>query len=170
MARLSDYNTYILWVLLQVELRAFCSKHSDVLESSISSHTGDLSLAVGGDSNVANHLPVAVAMNKSPKLMIDGQNGDNDAAHMGTPDTISDKSGVSEVQQIECSNFGVNAKIMSECGDQQQPINVGELEWSSEDVNLYASLDVALLLKKVLVFSCFGAVNSICIQFRLNCK
>ncbi|XP_041013477.1 uncharacterized protein LOC121256681 isoform X7 [Juglans microcarpa x Juglans regia] len=133
-----------------VELRAFCSKHSDVLESSSSSHAGDPSLAVGGDSNVANHLPVAVSVNKSPKLKINGRNGDNDAAHMGTSDTISDKSGDSEVQQIECSNFGVNAKIMLECGDAQQLINVGELERSNEDVNLYASLDVALILKKLI--------------------
>ncbi|KAG2709160.1 hypothetical protein I3760_05G225800 [Carya illinoinensis] len=113
-----------------VELRAFCSKHSDVPESSRSSH--------------------AVSMNKSPKLKIDGRNGDNDAAHMGTPDNISDKSGESEVQQIECSNFGVNAKIMLECGDAQQLFNVGELERSNEDVNLYGSLDVAMILKKLI--------------------
>ncbi|KAG7980875.1 hypothetical protein I3843_05G205300 [Carya illinoinensis] len=113
-----------------VELRAFCLKHSDVPESSSNSH--------------------AVSMNKSPKLKIDGRNGDNDAAHMGTPDNISDKSGDSEVQQIECSNFGVNAKIMLECGDAQQLFNVGELERSNEDVNLYGSLDVALILKKLI--------------------
>lgn len=162
-------KTYLLWIFLQVELRAFCLKHSDVPESSSNSHAGDPSFAVGGDSIVANHLPVAVSMNKSPKLKIDGRNGDNDAAHMGTPDNISDKSGDSEVQQIECSNFGVNAKIMLECGDAQQLFNVGELERSNEDVNLYGSLDVALILKKVLVFARFGAVNSvICIQFRLE--
>uniref|UniRef100_A0A2N9FXG7 PHD-type domain-containing protein n=1 Tax=Fagus sylvatica TaxID=28930 RepID=A0A2N9FXG7_FAGSY len=131
-----------------VELRAFCSKHSDVQDSSSTSRVDDPTVAVGGDSNVANHLPVAVSMNKPHKLKIDCRNGDNIDVHLGTPDA-SDKSGDSELQEIGFSSK-LNTGIMSDCGDAQQLINVGTLERSSEDVNLSDSLNVALILKKLI--------------------
>ncbi|KAE8077390.1 hypothetical protein FH972_015958 [Carpinus fangiana] len=132
-----------------VELRAFCSKHSDVHDSSSSSRAGDPSVAVGGDFNVDNHLPVAVSMNEANKLMIDCQNGDNIAVHLGTPDA-TDKSGDSELQEIGCSDFGLETRVMPECRDSQQLINVGELERSNEDVSLSDSPNVALILKKMI--------------------
>jgi hypothetical protein len=115
-------------------------------------------VAVGGDFNVDNHLPVAVSMNKANKLMIDCQNGDNIAVHLGTPDA-TDKSGDSELQEIGCSDFGSETRVMPECGDAQQLINVGELERSNEDVNLSDSLNVAPILKKVLLCVCMRALK-----------
>lgn len=107
-------------------------------------------MAAGGDFNGANHLPVAASMNEPHKLTIDCQNGDNIAVHLGTPDT-TDKSGDSELQEIGCSDFGLATIVLPECGDAQQLINVGELERSNEDVNLSDSLNVALILKEVLL-------------------
>ncbi|XP_042985932.1 uncharacterized protein LOC122314410 [Carya illinoinensis] len=133
-----------------VELRAFCLKHSDVEDSSNSSHAGDPSVAVGSDSNVANHLPVEVSKNKSHQLKIDCKNGDDHVVHMGTSDTISDKSTDSELQEMGCSNYRLNARILSECGDAQELINVGSLERRNEDVNTSDSLNVALILNKLI--------------------
>lgn len=141
-------------ILLQVELRAFCPKHSDVQSSSNTSRVDDPTLAVGGDSNVANHLPVAVSLNKLHKSKIDCQNGENIAVHIGTPDAISNKSDDSGLQERGFSSSGLNTGIMSDCGDAQQLINVGTLQRSTEDVNLSDSLNVALILKKVLVCVC----------------
>lgn len=137
-------------ILLQVELRAFCPKHSDVQSSSSTSRADD-TLAVGGDSNVANHLPVAVSLNKLHKSKIDCPNGENIAVHIGTPDATSNKPGDSGLQERGFSSSGFNTGIMSDCGDAQQLINVGTLQGSAEDVSLSDSLNVALILKKVLV-------------------
>nr|POF09256.1 protein jade-1 [Quercus suber] len=132
-----------------VELRAFCPKHSDVQSSSSTSRVDDPTLAVGGDSNVANHLPVAVSLNKLHKSKIDCQNGENIAVHIGTPDATN-KSGDSGLQERGFSSSGLNTGIMSDCGDAQQLINVGTLQRSTEDVNLSDSLNVALILKKLI--------------------
>ena len=150
-------------ILLQVELRAFCPKHSDVQSSSSTSRVDDPTLAVGGDSNVANHLPVAVSLNKLHKSKIDCQNGENIAVHIGTPDATSNKSGDSGLQERGFSSSGLNTGIMSDCGDAQQLINVGTLQRSTEDVNLSDSLNVALILKKVLVCVCACAWGVNCI-------
>lgn len=132
-----------------VELRAFCPKHSDVQSSSSTTRVDDPTLAVGGDSNVANHLPVAVSLNKLHKSKIDCQNGENIAVHIGTPDATN-KSGDSGLQERGFSSSGLNTGIMSDCGDAQQLINVGMLQRSTEDVNLSDSLNVALILKKLI--------------------
>lgn len=108
-------------------------------------------MAGGGDSNVSNHLPVASSVDKSDKLKMDGQNGDNIAVPIGIPDAISDKSGNIDLQEMGCS------KIMSEGGDAQQLITEEELERVNGDVNL-DSLNAALMLKKVLV--CLGLCAS----------
>lgn len=107
-------------------------------------------MAVGGGFNVANHLPMAVSMNEPHKLTIDCQNGDDIAVHLGTPNT-TDKSGDSELQETGGSDFGLETRVMPECGDAQQLISVGELERSNEEVNLSESLNVTVILKKVLL-------------------
>lgn len=131
-------------------------------------------MAVGGDFNVDNHLPVAASMNEAHKLMIDYQNGDNIAVHLGTSDA-TDKSGDSELQEVGCSDFGLETRVMPECGGAQQLINVGELGRSNEDVNLSDSLNVAPILKKVLLcvhvrFGTFNCIISIFILAPACCK
>ncbi|KAK9270103.1 hypothetical protein L1049_025677 [Liquidambar formosana] len=131
-----------------VELRAFCSKHSEV---SSTQQLGVLPVAAGSNSYVTKHLPATLSVNKPHKLKIAHKNGDKIAVNIETTDTNSDKSGDSELRDIGLLDSGSNANLKSECGDAQQLINVETLEMNNiQDVTSSDSLNFALILKKLI--------------------
>ncbi|GLT69472.1 hypothetical protein SLA2020_416200 [Shorea laevis] len=87
-----------------VELRAFCSKHSDVQDHSSSLQLGDHCTA-GNDSEFANHLTGASPMEKSQKLKLGIKNGDRIALHIETPDNSTGVSGLTERSNTEDINI-----------------------------------------------------------------
>ncbi|XWS15072.1 hypothetical protein CRYUN_Cryun35bG0062800 [Craigia yunnanensis] len=132
-----------------IELRAFCSKHSDIHDNNSSLQLGEL-CAAGSDSYITNQLS-PTSMDKSQNLKIGLKYGDKIAVHVEAPDDNSDKSGDGELQEIGLSDTRLNARFTSECGDAQQLVNVGFLERSNgDDHNPSDSLNFALILKKLI--------------------
>ncbi|XP_015885585.3 uncharacterized protein LOC107420993 isoform X1 [Ziziphus jujuba] len=119
-----------------VELRAFCSKHSDILDNDNTSQLDDPSVAVGSDYH---------ATNKLLKLKIDQKNGDNIAVHTGTPDTSSDPSDDSEPREIGLAD----SRLMSVCNDAQPLNDVESFERGTVDVDASDSINFKLILKKL---------------------
>ncbi|KAM2067504.1 hypothetical protein ACFX1T_043836 [Malus domestica] len=132
-----------------VELRAFCSKHSEVPGNN-NSQLVSPSVSADKNSNVSNHLPMALSENKLPKLRIGPRNGDKTAVPIEALDITSDKSGDSESQEIVFPIPRLNPRLTSECGNAQPMINAGAFERSKEDVNASNSLKFSLILKKLI--------------------
>ncbi|XP_021681430.2 uncharacterized protein LOC110665553 isoform X2 [Hevea brasiliensis] len=133
-----------------VELRAFCSKHSEFPDDRGNPQLGDSFIAMRSDSFTANCIPSKLLTDKQHKLKI-GQNGDKVAVHVEAPDSISDKSGDSESQEIELSDSRLNDVLVSECADGNQINNMDMPDRSdNEDANLSDSLNLALILKKLI--------------------
>lgn len=123
----------------KVELRAFCSKHSDIQDDSSTPRTGDPCLAIGSDSSVSNNLQGTLSKNKLRKLKISRKH----AAQMDNSDANSDRSTDSEVTGL--SDSRLISIPTSEC------TNTGMLDRSDcEDVNPSDDINFILILKKVL--------------------
>lgn len=131
-----------------LELRAFCLKHSEVQDVSSTQQLGDFSAADG--SNTSSHPPVT-SVNKPQKLKIGLRNGDKIAVHMETPDNNSNKLSDGEFQETGLPNTRSKAELMSGCADAQQLIGMRLLETiNSEGVNPSDSINLALILKKLI--------------------
>ncbi|XP_039055564.1 uncharacterized protein LOC120198295 isoform X2 [Hibiscus syriacus] len=123
-----------------IELRAFCSKHSEIHDNSSSPTIGEL-CASGTDSS----------MDKPQNSKHSLSNGDNIAVDRESPDDYSDKSGDDELQDIGLSDTRPSARVASECGETQQLGDVGLLEKSNDDEhNPSNSLNFAMILKKLI--------------------
>ncbi|XP_062101492.1 uncharacterized protein LOC133807282 isoform X2 [Humulus lupulus] len=107
-----------------VELRAFCSKHSEVLDKSITYRSANPSVVSGSNSDSMDHL--------SEKENVSHRNGENTAVQLEVPDIISDRR--------DGESQGWN--------DSQPPNDLGTLEWGSDDVNVSNS-NFILILKKL---------------------
>ncbi|GAV59325.1 PHD_2 domain-containing protein/zf-HC5HC2H_2 domain-containing protein [Cephalotus follicularis] len=133
-----------------IELRAFCSKHSDH-DSSQTPRSGDPCVAVDGDSSFASTVPTMLLINRSHKLKIGRRNGDKIDFNIDSPDTNSDKSSESELQEMGLSDSGLKARVMSDCGDGPQLASMGMLERSNcEEVNPSEFLKFLPILKKLI--------------------
>ena len=138
-------NAQLFLMFSQIELRAFCSKHSEINDNSSSPQLGEL-CAAGTDSSITNQLSLA-SMDKSQNLKFCLKNGDKIAVHIEAPD---DNSGGGELQEIGLSDTRLHVRVASKCSDTQQLVDVGLLEKSNgNDHNPSDSLNFALILKKV---------------------
>lgn len=145
-------NAQFFLMFLQIELRAFCSKHSDIHDNSSSPQLGEL-CAAGSDSSFTDQ-PSPTSIDNSQTLKIGLKNGDKIAVHVEAPDDNSDKSGDGELQEIGLPDARSNTRVASEFGDAQQLVDVGLLERSNgDDVYPSDSLNLALILKKVSIQS-----------------
>uniref|UniRef100_A0A5B7AIV8 PHD finger family protein n=1 Tax=Davidia involucrata TaxID=16924 RepID=A0A5B7AIV8_DAVIN len=135
-----------------VELRAFCSKHSEVESSNTTQQSGDLSVAVGSNSCTTEHQPVTSTVNKPHKLKIGRKNGDKIAVHIETSDSNNNnKLGDSVLNEDGLLDTRSNSRLQSECGDAQQHVNVETGERNNgEDANSSDSLNFTLILKKLI--------------------
>ncbi|XP_039023269.1 uncharacterized protein LOC120155865 isoform X2 [Hibiscus syriacus] len=123
-----------------IELRAFCSKHSEIYDNSSSPSHGEL-CASGTNSSIDN----------PQKSKISLSNGDNIAVDIESPDDNSDKSGGGELQDIGLSDTRSSAQIASEYGETQQLGDMGLLEKNNDDErNPSNSLNFAMILKKLI--------------------
>ncbi|KAJ4701226.1 putative Phd finger protein [Melia azedarach] len=133
-----------------VELRAFCSKHSDIHDNS-TPRTGDPCLAIGNDPPVSSNAQGTLSMNKLHKLKISHKNGEKIAVHMESSCADSDRSCDSEETVLSDSRSNGVAVRMPECGKAQQFTNIGMLDKSeNEDVNPCDSINFILILKKLI--------------------
>ncbi|XP_077224076.1 PHD finger family protein [Tasmannia lanceolata] len=93
-----------------VELRAFCSKHSASPDNSGTQHLEKLSsVAVVGDSSVSKLLPVASPGTRLPKLKLGRKTRDKDTVDDKTPDANCDKLVIVDKELpgvVERNNFG----------------------------------------------------------------
>lgn len=138
------YHQYSLF-FLQIELRAFCSKHSEIHDNSSSPQHGEL-CASGTDSSITNQLSLQ-SMDNSQNSKISLSNGDKIAVGL---EGLDDKSGDGELQEIDVSGTRSNALVASECGEAQNLVDVGLLERTNDDEHKpFNSLNFAMILKKV---------------------
>ena len=149
-------------MFLQIELRAFCSKHSDIHDNDSSLQLGE-HCAAGSDSSITNQLSLT-SMDKSQNLKIGLKNGDKIAVHIEAPD---DNSGGGELQEIGLSDTRLHVRVASKCSDTQQLVDVGLLERSNgDDHNPSDSLNFAPILKKV----CDPVIKGLIIFFSMFLK
>ncbi|KAE8679801.1 PHD finger family protein, putative isoform 2 [Hibiscus syriacus] len=116
---------------LQIELRVFCSKHSEIHDNSNSPPLGNL-FASGTHSSITNPLHLQ-SMDKSQNSKVSLSNGDKIAVDIEAPGTRS------------------SSQAASECGETQQLGDVGLLGKSNDDEhNPCNSLNFAMILKKLI--------------------
>ncbi|XVF39427.1 hypothetical protein PTKIN_Ptkin01aG0033700 [Pterospermum kingtungense] len=132
-----------------IELRAFCSKHSDIHDNSSSPQLEEL-CAAGSVSSITNQLsPTSVDITQNLKAGL--KDGDKAAVQMEAPDDKSDISGDGELQEIDWSDSRLNAPFASECSKPRQLADGGLSERSNDDDhNPSDSLNFALILKKLI--------------------
>nr|KJB16264.1 hypothetical protein B456_002G220300 [Gossypium raimondii] len=129
-----------------IELRAFCSKHSEIHDKSSSPQHGEL-CASGTDSSITNQLSLQ-SMDNSQNSKISQSNGDKIAVGI---EGLDDKSGDGELQEIDVSGTRSNAQVASECGEAQHLVDVGLLERTNDDEHSpFNSLNFAMILKKLI--------------------
>lgn len=134
-------------LLLQVELRAFCSKHSNVQGRGNASSVGDV--AVGSDYPASNPGCGKLSRNKLQKLKIDSRGSDKNAEHMECSDAHSERFIESEEREFSASRL--DSRPVSESGGAQNLADVDILDRNgSEHVKPSDSIDYNLILKKVL--------------------
>ncbi|MBA0551202.1 hypothetical protein Golob_022097, partial [Gossypium lobatum] len=135
-----------LGVIMQIELRAFCSKHSEIHDNSSSPQHGEL-CASGTDSSITNQLSLQ-SMDNSQNSKISQSNGDKIAVGI---EGLDDKSGDGELQEIDVSGTRSNAQVAPECGEAQHLVDVGLLEKTNDDEHSpFNSLNFAMILKKLI--------------------
>ncbi|MBA0823980.1 hypothetical protein Goarm_020671, partial [Gossypium armourianum] len=135
-----------LGVIMQIELRAFCSKHSEIHDNSSSPQHGEL-CASGTDSSITNQLSLQ-SMDNSQNSKISQSNGDKIAVGI---EGLDDKSGDGELQEIDVSGTRSNTQVASECSEAQHLVDVGLLERTNDDEHSpFNSLNFAMILKKLI--------------------
>ncbi|KAL5558323.1 hypothetical protein UlMin_034534 [Ulmus minor] len=140
----------------QVELRAFCSKHSEVQNINTTSQSVGPPVAVGSNSNATNHHSESLLMNKVQNFEVGCRNGDNAGVQIEAHDTNSDRSCETESQDMDFLSSKLHARLKSECNDSESINDAVASERFSEDVNACGSIDFALILKKLVDH---GSVN-----------
>ncbi|CAL0319377.1 unnamed protein product [Lupinus luteus] len=119
-----------------IELRAFCLKHSDLQENRIISPSGD-SVAIG-ELSEANGPPV----NSEHNLKVGIQNG---VVSDSSPDMLNHN----EPQDGGLSDCRLSAHDLLGCGAREQH-DVGVVGGTNENVDASESLSFALILKKLI--------------------
>ncbi|KAE9595938.1 putative chromatin regulator PHD family [Lupinus albus] len=129
-----------------VELRAFCFKHSDFQEKSSILQSGD-SVAIGSEFSDASVLQVSFPVNSENNLKRGCRNRDNvGTISDGSPDNLSHN----EPEDGRLSISRLNAHNMLECDAEQQLYNIGTVGRSNENANASDTLKYALVWKKLI--------------------
>ncbi|KAF5203305.1 Phd finger family protein [Thalictrum thalictroides] len=143
-----------------VELRAFCSKHSDFQHSTTQQANFHPPLPVGCDSSVSKIFPVKLLASESHKLKLVHKNGDKSIVLVPTSDGISTDLGNSEVStEQDTPTPRSDARPEPECHDVNSSVSVGTSNGiskkkategnSNDDSNSSDSLDFTQVLKKL---------------------
>ncbi|KAL3592380.1 hypothetical protein D5086_011020 [Populus alba] len=132
-----------------VELRAFCSKHTELPNDRDTHQLGEAFVSASHDCSVASHNPSTLQMDKQRKLNI-GQNGDKLAVHTETSDTNSGKPGDGELWEIGLFDSRSNAEPLSESVDVDKLIDIGIFERGGYEGASTDSRNLLLILKKLI--------------------
>lgn len=143
-----------------VELRAFCSKHSDFQDIYTPESNSYSSIPAARDSAVLKNVPANMLMNKPHKIKLGHKNGDNRMILVPTSDAVSNKPGNNEVSWEQDTSVPIsNTMSELECNDAQLSVNQGTLVEgnkkkttegnSNGSINLSDSLDCVHVLKKL---------------------
>ncbi|KAG6774189.1 hypothetical protein POTOM_021540 [Populus tomentosa] len=132
-----------------VELRAFCSKHTELPNDRDTHQLGEAFVSASHNCSVASHNPSTLQMDKQRKLNI-GQNGEKLAVHTETSDTNSGKRGDGELWEIGLFDSRSNAEPLSESGDVDKLIDIGIFERGGYEGASTDSRNLLLILKKLI--------------------
>ncbi|RWR84172.1 zinc finger protein [Cinnamomum micranthum f. kanehirae] len=137
-----------------VELRAFCSKHSGSQDTSIGQQPENMtSVTAGSNSPVSKLLPVTVPMNRSHKIKLGRKNRDNSVVDAkSTVDNCNEQSKNETQLDADTSAMRTNS-LISECADSKLIINMEEnkvTERTINDANPTDSFNLVLILKKLI--------------------
>ncbi|KAK7351150.1 hypothetical protein VNO77_10384 [Canavalia gladiata] len=125
-----------------VELRAFCLKHSD-LQENLSILPPGASIAVNSEFSEANPLPVTLPVSNEHNLK-DCRNGG-----LASDSSLGKLNYNNEPPDRELSDCRLSAHDMLECGVRPQH-NIGPVGRANENVDGSDSLSFALVLKKLI--------------------
>ncbi|KAK7275707.1 hypothetical protein RIF29_16829 [Crotalaria pallida] len=129
-----------------VELRAFCLKHSGLQENSSILPSGDF-VAVGSEFSDANGLQERLPVNSENNLKSCCRSGDNiGIISEGSPDKLSHN----EPGDGGLSNSLLNSPNMPGCDAEQQLHNTGMVGRTNESANASDTLKYALIWKKLI--------------------
>lgn len=129
-------------ILCQIELRAFCSKHSDLQENRSILPLGG-SIPVGSEFPEANGLPVTSPVKSEHNIKIGCSNGALES------DSNSDKLNHNDEPPNGGLSVGtISAQNMLVCGA-AQPHNIGAAGRTNEKLDASNSPSFALVLRKV---------------------
>nr|XP_016470132.1 PREDICTED: uncharacterized protein LOC107792434 isoform X1 [Nicotiana tabacum] len=129
-----------------VELRAFCLKHSDFQVNSSSQQVRDIAVDVSCSTD-NNQLAASVTA-KPHKLKLGLRNGDKRVLHMDNSISGLDKLNDEELQQQELLEKDLNLKRQTECGISQQPVNRDLCV--NKDSDVADQLNFTVILKKLI--------------------
>ncbi|KAG5544577.1 hypothetical protein RHGRI_017117 [Rhododendron griersonianum] len=133
-----------------VELRAFCSKHSEVQNGCSTQQSGDMSMTVASDSTITKDQLVTPTVNKPHKFKVGRKNGDKISVQIEATDLDVKKLG-NAMLHGGLSDARSNSMLQPGCGNAQQPASTETLGRSlSDDVITSDSLDFTVILKKLI--------------------
>ncbi|XP_058217291.1 uncharacterized protein LOC131328357 isoform X2 [Rhododendron vialii] len=133
-----------------VELRAFCSKHSEVQNGCSTQQSGDMSMTVASDSTITKDQLVTPTVNKPHKFKVGRKNGDKISVQIEATDLDVKKLG-NAMLHGGLSDARSNSMLQPGCGNAQQPASTVTLGRSlSDDVITSDSLDFTGILKKLI--------------------
>ncbi|WMV54053.1 hypothetical protein MTR67_047438 [Solanum verrucosum] len=130
-----------------VELRAFCSKHSDFQISSSSQQGKGTAVDVVSCSTDNNQLAASVTA-KPRKLKLGLRNGDKMVLHTDSSISGLDKLNDDGLQQEGLLEKGLNLRHQTEYGVSQQPVNRDLCE--NKDGDVADPVDFTMILKKLI--------------------
>lgn len=130
-----------------VELRAFCSKHSDFLISSSSQQGKGTAVDIVSCSTDNNQLAASVTA-KPHKLKLGLRNGDKTVLHTDNSISGSDKLNDDALQQEGLLEKGLNLKRQTECSVSEQPVNRDLCE--NKDGDVADPVNFTMILKKLI--------------------
>ncbi|XP_021748262.1 uncharacterized protein LOC110714096 isoform X2 [Chenopodium quinoa] len=133
-----------------IELRAFCSKHSGNFnpDDSVALESHEQNHAVGSDLLGSSIESASLPENKIKKLKIGCKNGDKVTLQIGVADADSNNLGEREWQdQGQDANSNTNLELGSGDGEKLSDMGLGG---ACEDVKTSRLLDLGLVLKKLI--------------------
>lgn len=132
----------------EVELRAFCSKHSCVQNGSSNVQSADLS-TVSSEPCTTRHQSVTVTVNRPHKLKIGRKNGDKIILHLGTGSDIGNPED-SPPSNCGLPDSGSNSRTQTECSDVEHPVTIDALEGTSCKEEKQESSNIRIILTELI--------------------
>ncbi|XP_047307292.1 uncharacterized protein LOC124910660 isoform X2 [Impatiens glandulifera] len=132
----------------EVELRAFCSKHSGVQNGSSNEQSADLS-TVSSEPCSTRHQSVTVTINRPHKLKIGRKNGDKIILHLGTGSDNGKPDG-SPPSNCGLHESGSNSRTQTECSDVELPVPVEAFERTSSKEETQESPNIRIILTELI--------------------